>query len=488
MRSMMGMVVAAVGVLAAGGTEGVQGAWRGAAHAAALSVTERWHSLTTGPVDDHGAVEMAVQGEERDDVLELPAPWAPQDSADSLYREARSALSDGDHARAAALFRQIHERFPRSSYAPDALFYEAFALYKAGGETRLRRALVALEAQRTRYAQASTRGDATTLTTRIRGELARRGDRVMAESIATDARAAATTCPDDDEDDDRTAALNALLQMDSEQAIPILQKVLARRDECSAGLRRKAVFLLSQKRTPETADALMRVAQQDPDGEVRQQAVFWLSQVHTERATELLLTILNTSRDQELQEKALFALSQQESERGMKALREYATREDAEDELREKAIFWLGQKRSAENAAFLRSLYGRLRNEELKEKVLFSLSQQQGMGNDRWLLSIAQNEKESTELRKKAIFWLVQGSERATAGVLDSLYDRITDREIREQILFAYSQQRDRAAVDKLMEVARTDRDPELRKKAIFWLGQSRDPRAAEFLLSLIER
>ena len=484
MRSMIGMVVAAAGALAAGGVEGPSPAWRSLAATAAAGATEMWHSLTTGPVEGgRGAAATGV-----DDALELPAPWAPQDSADSLYRAARAALSDGEHERAASLFRQIHERYPRSAYAPDALYYEAFALYRAGGERRWRRALQVLEAQRTRYARAETRGDATALATRIRGELAKLGDADAAADVTRRADVAAGSCPDRDEDDDRTAALNALLQMDSEQALPILQKVLARRDACSAGLRQKAVFLLSQKRTPETADALMRVAQNDPDSEVRQQAVFWLSQVHTERATELLLNILNTSPDQELQEKALFALSQQNSERGTKALRDYAAREGAEEELREKAIFWLGQQRSTENADFLRSLYGRLGSEELKEKVLFSLSQQKGMGNDRWLLSIAQNEKESTELRKKAIFWAVQGSESASAQVLDSLYDRITDREIREQILFAYSQQRDRAAVDKLMEVARSERDAELRKKAIFWLGQSRDPRAAEFLLGLIER
>jgi len=43
---------------------------------------------------------------------------------------------------------------------------------------------------------------------------------------------------------DKVAALNALLQMDADRAMPILTKVLERRDACSAGLRRKAVFLV----------------------------------------------------------------------------------------------------------------------------------------------------------------------------------------------------------------------------------------------------
>ena len=46
----------------------------------------------------------------------------------------------------------------------------------------------------------------------------------------------------------------------------------------------------------------------------------------------------------------------------------------------EKVIFWLGQHGSAENARYLRSLYGKLKSQDLKKKVLFSLSQMGGRG------------------------------------------------------------------------------------------------------------
>src|SRR5438093_4492223 len=49
-----------------------------------------------------------------------------------------------------------------------------------------------------------------------------------------------------------TTLFRSLLQMDAANALPILKKVLARRDPCSAGLRRKAVFIVSQKRDTET--------------------------------------------------------------------------------------------------------------------------------------------------------------------------------------------------------------------------------------------
>jgi HEAT repeat protein len=292
--------------------------------------------------------------------------------------------------------------------------------------------------------------------------------------------------PDADEDsDDRIAALNALLQMDAERAMPILQQVLARRDPCSVALRRKAVFLVSQKRTDQTANILMNVARSDPDQETREQAVFWLSQVPG--STGLLEEILKGSGDENIKEKALFSLSQQNEPRAQQALRDFATRETENSDLREKAIFWLGQNHSKDNTEFLRTLYSRLTNEDLKEKILFSLSQQKGAGNEQWLMNIAVNPKEDIELRKKALFWA--GQSGVAISEIAQLYDRMGDSEMREAIIFALSQrQSDRTAIDKLFDIAKNEKDPELRKKAIFWLGQSHDPRVQQFLLDLINR
>jgi len=69
----------------------------------------------------------------------------------------------------------------------------------------------------------------------------------------------------------------------------------------------------------------------------------------------------------------------------------WAERPDLPAETREKAIFWIGQSGGAENEAFLRSLYGKLKEESLRNKVLFSISQTGGPENGRWLLGVAQD-------------------------------------------------------------------------------------------------
>jgi hypothetical protein len=427
-----------------------------------------------------------------------PEPWAKADPADSLYRLAREAMSRGDYKRAAEIFHRIPERYPQSAYAGQALYYEAFSLYRSGGDDDLSSARDRLNQLQQKY-PAVAKSDAKTLLTRVCGELAKRGDESCAASIDSTAQRAndvgagesrtsqsGRTCPsDDDDNDDRIAALNALLQMDADRAMPILQKVLARRDACSAGLRRKAVFLVSQKRTEQTANILMSVARSDPDQEVREQAVFWLSQVPG--STPLLEEILKGNDDQDIKEKALFSISQQNEPRAQQILRDFALRETENADLREKAIFWLGQRRSTENTEFLRTLYSRLTNEDLKEKVLFSLSQQKGAGNEQWLMSIAVNPKEDIELRKKALFWAAQSG--VATSELANLYNRLTDAELKDHMIFVFSQrQHDSAAMDKLFDIAKNEKDPELRKKAIFWLGQSRDPRVQQFLIDLINK
>lgn len=411
-----------------------------------------------------------------------PAPPALVTPADSLYRAARQALNRGEFERAANLFERIAREQPNSSYAPDALYWKAFALYRMGDESRLREALAALEEQRGRYPDAPSRSDAEALATRIRGALARSGDAESAEAVAK-AAATPTNCSGED-DDVRTAAINALMHMDAQRAMPILEKVLAQRDECSVPLRRRAVFILSQHATERTEEMMLSVAQTDPDVEVRAQAVFWLSQVPTDRAVSAIEEILHTETDPKIQRRAMFALSQHPSERAGDIMRDYAARRDVDPEIRRQAIHWISQRPSRENAVFLRDLYHSLQDSELRERILFSLSQMQGMGNGEWLLRVALDQDEPLELRKRATFWAAQSG--VPARELGRLYDGIPDRELRQYIIFTLTQSPDPEAIAKLIQIARSEKDPELRKKAIFWLGQSNDPRATDVLLEII--
>jgi len=475
------------------------------------------YSLAVAPVA-FAAPVFFWDGDDDEDISEPRWQDLTQaDVADSLYRAARQALNRSQYSRAAELFSGIRDRYPRSTYVPNTYYWQAFALYRDGSEESLRAAREALQTQASKFPKATTRRDAEALLRRVQGGLARLGDADATADVTEEADNVAPpvavvpgvppigagrphiaprpgrsyrlhneSC--DDEDDIRIAAVNALLQMDADRAVPILKTILARRDSGSTCLRRKAVFLVSQKRSSETSALLLNAVRSDPDQEVREQAVFWLSQVPGDETVAALDSILrdpNTPPD--IQDKAIFALSQHNSGRSGAILRAYAERRDAPEEMREKAIFWLGQRHSVENAQFLKDLFAKVENDDLKDKIIFSLSQMGGADNYRWLMDIALNQKEDMEIRKKALFWAGQGHNVDVADLV-KLYDSMTDREMREQLIFVYSQRREDAALDKLFQIGKNDPDRELRKKAIFWIGQSRDPRAAEYLQQLINQ
>ena len=422
-----------------------------------------------------------------------PAAWDVDDPADSLYRAGREQLNRSDYRRAASTFGRIVDRYPKSTYAGDALYWQAYSLYRIGERGELREAVKLLQRQRSTYPRAATRGDGDALLARANGALARLGDNDAAERITERGRSTAEQpCARGERDDERAEALNALLQMNAENAMPIIKAVLAKRDACSAELREKAVFLVSQKRTSETEDVLLGVVRDDPNPEVKKKAVFWLGQVNTDRAADALVQMLESSTtSSELREQAIFALMQQRSERGQAAVRHVAEDNASPNELREKAVFWLGQQRSAENATFLRNLFDRLaaasagsNGENIRQKILFSLSQMRGQGNDQWLLQVAADSKHSVETRKQAIF--SAGQAGVSTAELVALYPRLNERDLKEQLIWVLSEKRDEAAFTRLMQIAKSDSDPELRKKAIFWLGQSNDPRVKDFLLEII--
>jgi HEAT repeat protein len=463
--------------------------------------------IANGAAAEQGARVAALPS----DRVVAPAPWLQEDPAAREYAAARQALNDGRYEAAAQAFAALRQTRPQSGYVPDSYYFEAFALSRIGERTPLTRAVSLLDEQRTRFPRASTRSDADALRVRIESQLAQRGDARAAASVTAQATGvtppsppsppapaspaspvspsaprAQATCANQEA---RLSALSALLNMNAERAVPILQEVLRTRDECSVELRRQAVFLVSQHMTAESVDILLDLAHRnpDPDQEVREQAVFWLSQVHSDEAMTALEAILRESTDPELRENAVFAVSQHGSERSVQVLRDLAERTDVPQELRENAIFWIGQSSSAGGARYLMDLYGRLDDEELKENVIFGISQSSTEEAQRWLVERAMDTTESVELRNNALFWAGQSGALGLAE-LRALYRSLgaADAEIKEQVIFVASQMSDTESVDFLMELARTEQDEEMRGNAIFWLGQSNDPRVAEFLLQLI--
>ena len=457
---------------------------------------------------------------------------------DSLYRAGQTALNRGQYQRAVDTYRELRRRYPRHGRVGDALYWEAFALYRLGGSTNLRVARERLKTQETDFPRAGTRADAGSLRVRVERDLARVGDAearawldeqgstlgaVVASgsdneaAVAGSAAAAAEARAARDEAraaaragraarnegrgendipqgcdrgkyEEQMMAVQALMTMDHERSVPILKRVMARRDACTAPVRRQAVFVLGQaSEDSEVAPTMLEVVRNDPDREVKKMALFALGQTRDPAAVPALAEVLRTSDDRDLQQGALFALGQTNDDRGVGILRDFITRSDVSDELLGQAVMWLGQKGGAE-AAFLRQTYPRIRSHQARQMVMMTLAQTGDPENARWLMDRVLDRNEDLETRKSALFFVGTQSDAVNVQQIAGLYSPSLDVEMRKQILFVLSQRREPAAVDKLLEIAKNDPDRELRKQAVFWLGQSGDPRAAELLERMLDQ
>lgn len=422
----------------------------------------------------------------------LPVPTA--DPADSLYRLGRQAINDGKYQQGATLLKQVVDKYPNWKDAGDALYWRAWALHRLGVDRRnksdLDDAMDAIDRQQKDYAKASTAADGRDLRARIRAAQASLGDAAAAGDISAEAKGLQQPrpCSGSGADEEmRMAALEGLLSMNSEDAIPILKDVLKQRDACRIELRKKAVWLISQKRGTDIAATLLEVARNDPSTDVRGDAIFWLSQSRAEQAVPALDSILFSSKDDEMRKKAIFSLSQQHDDRARQALRRAAEDDKMPDDIRGEAIWWLGQSgMRVADLDYMKSLFKKTQNAEVRGKIVWSVGQTNLPEATTWLLDIARDKSFDIETRKGALF---AASQRKSFDLdqVSSIYDGAKgDDEMQKQVLFIYSQRREPAAVDKLMAIAKSDPNIEMRKSALFWLGQKNDPRVKQFIHDLL--
>ena len=431
---------------------------------------------------------------------------------DSLYRAAREALNRGEYYRASNLFKTLETRFPRSRVAPAVLYYQAFALYRAGSTDELKRALEVLKAQQERYPDAAADPDAATLRTRLQAALAARGDAQAAEALRV-ATAGGPTC-DKEDIEVRAEALNALAQIDPPEARPTLKKVLARRDECSVQLRRRAVYILGRNGTEESAADLLVVARSDPDASVRSDAINMIGRMPGTTTVATLEKIFADAPDDRTRQAVLSALRSRGGPEAKRVLRTIIERNDIPEKMRMEAVSQLAGSSSEmriattsddrkyitavdaagrrtgtsdeEDAAYLRNLYGKTQSQAMKVQIVSAVARMGGPANEQWVMAIAKNRDEDMRVRREALSRL--RSTTLTVDDLGKLFDSFSERDLRSAVLQQLARREEPAATDKLIEIAKSGTDPQLRREAISVLARKNDPRTTKLLLDLVEK
>lgn len=169
--------------------------------------------------------------------------------------------------------------------------------------------------------------------------------------------------------------------------------------------------------------------------------VYWLGQVENEESFNLLRKLIDTKLSSNLPEVATMAIGLYNDQR-VGSLLEEIYRQSTSEKVRGTAIFWLGQ----------------------------------GNGDPSFFSEIALDEKESTEIRKQAVFAIGISKHKTAITTLRELYNKVSNHHVKMHIIFAASLNGGKTeATEFLNEIAATDTDSEARKLAAFWLGQKSD-------------
>ena len=407
--------------------------------------------------------------------------------ADSAYRRAHDELNRGDYRKAATLFKDVWGKYPTARVAPDAMYWQAHALYRVGTTPDLQDALTVLDQLRTKYPARRDRdeqGDVGALQMRIAGVLSTRGmggQELVKRALAENANAC-----DREDQQVRAAALNALMQTDQDAAIQYAQRMLTRKDECSTELRRSAVFLLGNKRDAQASATLITVARTDPNYGVRVAAINYLGRLPGDDAVAALEELTRSGDDDRIKREVIRALARHQSPRARASLKALVERADNSESLRITALDALEPERtSADDLAWLQGLYPKVDSPRMKARVISAVARIGGAQNEKWFTTLANNENESIDVRLVAVQRIGPTMDIASLG---KLYDATGQRRLRMELVNQFGRRKEAEATDKLVSIAKTGTDVEVRRGAIDALVRKKDPRATKMLLELIEK
>ena len=410
-----------------------------------------------------------------------------RDPADSVFNTGRDALNRGDWRRSADLFAAVFSKYPKSTKVASAAYYEAFSRYRIGTTEDLKTALrVLIERATGSSSNSYNNSESASLATRIRGTLAQRGDPDAMRQLQADAQKG-KIC-DSEDMQVRSEALSALAQSDPVAAAPMLRRVIEKKDPCTLELRRRALsILLRRADTAATSAAILVAKNTDETLDLRTDAIQYLSRLPGDNALAALEELMRTSTDRDVQRAAVRSLSNSENQKARQSIRALIERSDVSESLRAEALATYEHDRTGApaDAVWLRSLYSKLQVERLKTSVIAAVSKTPGTENEQFVLGIARNQGEPSDVRANAISRMYR-LPNITINEIAKLYEVADSRAMREQIINVLSQRKEPETIDKLGDIAKNGTDPNTRRSAINALNRKDDPRAKKMLADIV--
>lgn len=372
-----------------------------------------------------------------------------------LFREGTSSLDEGRYEQAVSRFNRVLDADSKWSRADGVYYWKAYALYKLGKRDEATAALSEISKQ---FPQSRWVNDAKALQVEIQQAA---GRPVSPESI--------------DDQDLKLLALQSLMSSDSDQAVPLVEKVL-NDSKNNLSLKAKALYVLAQRPNNEKARAIVAAYAKNgsnPDLQIR--AIGYVGTYRSKDSQQILSDVYSSNSDVAVKRAALRAMATSRDNVHLLS----AAKGEQNLDLRREAIRSLGNMQAA---AELGQLYASETNNELKDQILLSLMNTRSTDK---LIEIAKTEK-NAELRGDAIRYLGNMRGEKTADALASVYPSESDKNVKAQIIRSLGTQ---GAGKQLVEVTRSEKDAELKGEGVRWLGRMKGSKeATDYLMEIISK
>jgi len=277
--------------------------------------------------------------------------------------------------------------------------------------------------------------------------------------------------PSNQPDDElKLLALNSLLQSNPEQAVPIIQKLLASNN--SEKVKERALFVLTQSSSPEASRVLGEVARNSSNPDLQLKAIRDMGIMGHEDARKELASIYASSSDVRLKSAILKSFMQS----GSRDFLLNAAKSEKNPELRHDAIRQLAMTGGQDE---LWQLY---QSASIEDKKTILQSMFMG-GNSSRLLEVAKSEA-NPELRVAAIKSLALMGRNGQGDALVSIYRNDQNREVREAVLNALFLQQDGKA---LVDLARSERDPAMKEEIVKKMALVHSKEVTDYMMELLK-
>jgi len=370
----------------------------------------------------------------------------------TLYADGTRAVNESRWSDAIGIFDRVAQM--RGEHADGALYWKAYAENKQGQPAN---ALSTCGELRRRNPQSRWLGECGALEIEIRGKS---GDPVAPQAEA--------------DENLKLLALNALMQQDQAQAVPILEKILSGNQ--SEELKSRALFVLAQSQSPQAETLISQIAHGQSGPALQIRAIRMVAAAQGKHADDTLADIYEHTTDAQVKQAILHSyLITGDSAKVLAA-----ARQEKDHELVQTAVHTLGAMGAVQD---LMTLYRGTNDSETKAAIINSLiaSGHKGISP---LTEIAQSEKDP-DLRRKAIRNLGIAGGMSVAPALVSTYQNNTDAETRRaaaQALFLANDAHD------LVALARAEKNPDLKQYLVQQLSLMHSQEATQYMLEILNK